>query len=103
MERQSKLSKLFGTTRDPEELQSWFLSLVPLGIAFLFFHIFLLNMDIPNRTQVTVVGTAAGIAGLQAYWVVRGWRKNHIITMLFGLSSIAMVLGLVWLYLAFSA
>jgi hypothetical protein len=40
-----------------------------------------------------IVGTAAGIAGLQAYWVIRGWRKNHISTVLFGILSIAMITG----------
>ena len=96
MEQQSKLSKLFGTTRDPEELQSWFFSLVPLGIAFLFFHFFILSMDIPNKPQIMVIGTAAGIIGLQTYWVTRGWRKNHLTTILFGLISIAVIVLCLW-------
>jgi hypothetical protein len=93
MEQQSKLKKLLATDRDPNEIQAWIFSLTPLGIAFLFFHFFILSMNIPQKPEVTIVGMAAGILGLQTYWVVRGWRKNHISTILFGLVSIAVVTG----------
>ena len=100
---QSKFSKLCGTTRDPEELQCWFFSLIPLGIAFLFFHFVVLSMGIPNRLQVMVVGTAAGVVGLQAYWVMRGWRRNHLVTIVLGLVSIAAVLAGTWLFLNYTS
>jgi hypothetical protein len=93
MEQPGKLKQLLRTDRDPNEVQDWIFSLTPLGIAFLFFHFFILRMEIPDKPQVMIVGTAAGIAGLQAYWVIRGWRKNHISTVLFGILSIAMITG----------
>jgi NADH:ubiquinone oxidoreductase subunit H len=93
MGHQSKLKQLLATDRDPNEVQDWIFSLTPLGIAFLFFHFFILRMDIPEKPEVMIVGMAAGILGLQTYWVVRGWRKNHISTILLGLISIAIVTG----------
>lgn len=93
MANQSKLSRLLATTRDPNEIQDWIFSLTPLGIAFVFFYFLVLSMDIANKAQVLIMGAAAGIAGLQAYWVIRGWRKDHISTIMFGLVSIALILG----------
>jgi hypothetical protein len=68
-------------------------------VAFVFFFIFLLPMDIPRKDIVMVIGTAAGFTGLQSYWIFRGWRKNHALTIVLGLIGIAIVLGLVRLYL----
>ena len=59
----------------------------------IYFYFFILRMDISDKPQVMIVGTAAGLAGLQAYWVARGWRKNHISTVLFGIVSIALIVG----------
>ena len=56
-------------------------------------------MDIPRKDVVMVIGTAAGFTGLQGYWIFRGWRKNHALTIVLGLIGIAIVLGLVRLYL----
>jgi hypothetical protein len=93
MVQQSKLKKMLSTDRDANEVQDWIFSLTPLGIAFLFFHFFILRMNIPDKAEVMVVGIVAGILGLQIYWVIRGWRKNHISTVLFGLISIALAIG----------
>ena len=46
-----------------------------------------------------VIGAAAGFTGLQSYWIFRGWQKNHALTIVLGLIGIAIVLGLVRLYL----
>jgi hypothetical protein len=43
---------------------------------------------------------AAGFTGLQSYWIIRGWRKNHALTIVLGLIGVAIVLGLVTLYLS---
>jgi uncharacterized membrane protein len=93
-----KLSKLVHTSRDPQEIQDWLFSLTPLGVAFVFFIIFLLPMDIANKDIILVSGIAAGIIGLQSYWVFRGWRKNHISTILLGLLGIAITGSLAWGY-----
>jgi membrane associated rhomboid family serine protease len=102
MEQSGKLKRLLGTERDPNEIQNWIFSLTPLGIAFLFFYFFILRMDIADKAQVMIVGAAAGIAGLQAYWVIRGWRRNHLSTVLMGIISIALIVGAAMLALHFA-
>jgi uncharacterized membrane protein YwzB len=99
MAHDGKLGKLLRTGRNPQEIETWLFSLIPLGVAFAFFFIFLLPMDIPRKDVVMVIGTAAGFTGLQSYWIFRGWRKNHALTIVLGLIGIAIVLGLVRLYL----
>ena len=103
MASDGKLGKLLSTSRNPQEVEKWIFSLAPLGVAFVFFFIFLLPMDIPNKNTVLIVGTAAGFTGLQSYWIFRGWRKNHALTIVLGLIGIAIVLGLVMLYLSMVA
>ncbi len=103
MEHTGKLGKLLRTGRNPQEVGDWLFSLIPLGVAFAFFFIFLLPMDIPRKDVVMVIGTAAGFTGLQSYWIFRGWRKNHALTIVLGLIGIAIVLGLVKLYLTLAA
>lgn len=103
MARDGKLGKLLKTTRNPQEVEDWLFSLAPLGVAFVFFFIFLLPMDIPRKDVILMIGTAAGFTGLQSYWIFRGWRKNHALTIVLGLIGIAIVLGLVKLYLTMAA
>ena len=102
MEASNKLSRLLKTSRDPKEIQDWLFSLTPLGVAFVFFFIFLLPMEIPNKDIIMVTGMAAGFTGLQSYWVFRGWRKNHGITVLLGIIGIAITFSLLWLYLTYA-
>jgi hypothetical protein len=102
MAETSKLAKMLSTSRDRYEIEDWMFTLTPLGVAFIFFIVFILSSDITNKGLVMVVGTAAGFVGLQSYWVFRGWRKNHAVTVVTGLLSIALVLGLVWSYLKFT-
>jgi len=99
----NKFVKLLKTRRNPQEVQDWIFSLAPLGVAFVFFFIFVLPMDIPHKNIVLTVGAAAGFTGLQSYWIFRGWRKNHVLTIVLGLISIAIVLGLLMLYLSIAA
>jgi len=103
MAHDGKLGKLLRTRRNPQEVETWLFSLIPLGVAFVFFFIFLLPMDIPRKDIVMVLGTAAGFTGLQSYWIFRGWCKNHVLTIVLGLIGIAIVLGLVRLYLTLAA
>ncbi len=103
MANESKLNKLLKTSRNPQEMEDWIFSLTPLGVAFVFFFIFLLPMEIPRKDMVLVIGTAAGFTGLQSYWIFRGWRKNHALTIVLGLIGIAIVVVLVRLYLTMSA
>jgi hypothetical protein len=102
MEAESKLNKLLSTSRDPQEVQDWIFSLTPLGVAFVFFFLFMLAMDIPDKALVLVVGIAAGFTGLQSYWVFRGWTRNHFSTVLMGVIGIVITLGALWGYLSIS-
>jgi len=101
MEATSKLSRLLRTSRDQKEIEDWIFSLTPLGVAFTFFIIFVLPMDLPNKDMIVVTGIAAGFTGLQSYWIFRGWRKNHLSTVLFGVAGIAITLSLAWGYMVF--
>lgn len=101
MEARSKLGKMLTTSRDPQEVQDWIFSLTPLGVAFVFFFMFMLGTDVPDKTLVLVVGFAAGFVGLQSYWVFRGWRRNHLSTVLMGLIGIGITMAALWAFLGF--
>jgi len=96
----SKLKKLLKTRRDPREVQDWILSLTPLGVAFVFFFVLIIPMDLPNKSLIIVIAVAAGFAGLQSYWIFRGWQKNHGSTVLLGVIGLLLILALVWLYVS---
>lgn len=97
-----KVSKFLKTSRDPQELQDWMFSLAPLGVAFAFFLIFMWPMDIPHKNIIIIIGAAAGIIGLESYWIFRGWKKNHIVTVLFGLIGISVTIVLAWSFMIFA-
>jgi hypothetical protein len=96
----SKLGQLFRNSRDEKEVERWLFSLTPLGVAFVFFFIFLLPMDIPNKDIVLITGAAAGFAGLQSYWIFRGWRRTEGSTVIMGVIGIALTFAAVWLYVS---
>ena len=96
----SKLGQLFKNSRDEKEVERWLFSLTPLGVAFVFFFIFLLPMDIPNKDIFLITGAAAGFAGLQSYWIFRGWRRNEGSTVIMGIIGVALTFAAVWLYIS---
>ena len=98
-----KFSQLFSGSRDEKEIQRWIFSLIPLGVVLSFFFVFLLPMDVPNKSVFMVMGLAAGFAGLQSYWVFRGWQRNEGMTVVLGVLGIAITFGLLWLYLSFQS
>lgn len=98
----NKVSKLLKTSRGPQEIQDWMFSLAPLGVAFTFFLIFMWPLDLPNKDIIIINGIAAGFIGLESYWIFRGWRKNHIVTILLGLLGIAVTVVMVWSYMVFA-
>lgn len=99
MGNQSKLNKLVTTHRGPGEVQDWIFSLTPIGVAFTFYIVFIMSTAIEPKGLFIAFGAAAGFIGLESYWIIRGWRNNHAITILMGLLGIAMTLGLLGLYL----
>lgn len=102
MEEESKIKKLATTSRDVGETESWIFSLVPIGVAFVFYIMFIISSDIEQKGLFIAYGAAAGIVGLETYWIVRGWRKNHGSTVVLGVLGIVITLGLLKLYLYFS-
>jgi hypothetical protein len=100
MENTSKLNKLLTTSRTQSEAEDWMFSLVPIGVAFVFYIIFIMSTNIEPKGLFLAYGAAAGFIGLESYWVIRGWRKNHASTIVMGLIGIAITLGLLLLYVS---
>ncbi len=96
-----KVDHIIQSQRDKEEVQRWIFSLIPLGVAFVFFFIFLLSMDVANKDRILVVGAAAGFAGLQAYWIFRGWHREEGLTILLGIAGVIFAAAFVWAYMDF--
>lgn len=98
MESTSKLDKLLTTSRDKNETEDWIFSLTPMGVAFVFYVIFIMSTNIETKGLFLAYGAAAGFIGLESYWIVRGWRKNNISTIVMGFIGIAITLSLLFLY-----
>jgi len=96
----SKLNKLLTTDRDQSEAEDWMFSLIPIGVAFTFYIIFIMSTKIEPKGLFLAYGAAAGFIGLESYWIVRGWRKNHAITIVMGFIGIAITLSLLFLYVS---
>ena len=103
MGESSKLNKLVTTHRGPGEVQDWIFSLTPIGVAFVFYIVFIVSSNIEPKGLFIAYGAAAGFIGLESYWIVRGWRNNHAITIVLGFIGIAMTLGLLGLYMYLGA
>lgn len=97
-----KLKKMFEGDRDPSEMSTWIFSLTPLGIAFAFYFVFLFPMDIENKDLLYVVGAAAAFAGLQTYWIGRGWKRNDGMTVVLGILGIGFAFLVTWAYISFT-
>ena len=100
MENTGKLNKLLTTSRDPGEIQDWIFSLTPIGVAFVFYMIFIMSTDIEPKGLFIAYGAAAGFIGLESYWIIRGWRNNHLLTIMLGFIGIAITAGLLGLYVS---
>jgi hypothetical protein len=100
MESTSKLDKLLTTSRDKNETEDWIFSLTPMGVAFVFYVIFIMSTNIETKGLFLAYGAAAGFIGLESYWIVRGWRKNNISTIVMGFIGIAITLSLLFLYIS---
>ena len=100
MEMTSKLNKLLTTGRDKSEAEDWIFSLTPTGVAFAFYMIFIMSTNIEPKGLFLAYGAAAGFIGLESYWIIRGWRKNNVSTIVMGLIGIAITLSLLFLYVS---
>lgn len=100
MSDSSKVNKLLHTAREPSELQDWLFSLTPIGVAFVFYIVFIMSSDIEPKGVFIAYGAAAGVIGLESYWIIRGWRKNNLSTIIMGITGIILTLGALTLYLS---
>lgn len=101
-EEQGKLNKLLSTKRDMTETEDWIFSLTPITVAFVFYILFIMSSDIDHKGHFIAYGAAAGLIGLEAYWIVRGWRKHHLSTIIMGFLGIAITLAALSFYLSIS-
>ena len=100
MADESKFNKLLATRRKAGEAEDWIFSLTPISVAFVFYIMFIISTDIEQKGLFIAFGAAAGLVGLESYWIVRGWRQNHISTIIMGVLGIALTLGLLKLYMS---
>jgi hypothetical protein len=100
MEDESKLNKLLTTKRKAGEAEDWIFSLTPISVAFVFYIMFILSTDIEQKGLFIAFGAAAGLVGLESYWIVRGWRQHHLSTVIMGALGIAITLGMLKLYMS---
>ena len=96
----SKLNKLLTTGRDKSEAEDWIFSLTPMGVAYAFYIMFIMSTNIEPKELFLAYGAAAGFIGLESYWIIRGWRKNHAITIVMGFVGIIITLCLLFLYVS---
>jgi hypothetical protein len=97
----SKLNKLLTTSRGKGEAEDWIFSLTPMGVAFVFYVMFIMSANIEPKGIFLAYGAAAGFIGLESYWIVRGWRKNNVSTIVMGLLGIVITVGILFLYKSF--
>lgn len=100
MSEENKLNRLATTKRDLDEAENWIFSLIPVAIAFTFYIIFIMQSDIENKNLFVAYGATAGFIGLETYWILRGWKKNHGSTVLMGVLGITATLGALKFYLS---
>lgn len=101
MHLSDKVDHILHSHQDEKEVQLWIFSLTPLGVAFAFFLVFMLPLEISNKDIILVAAGGAGFAGLQAYWIFRGWRREEGLTILLGVLGLAATMAFVWSYAEF--
>ena len=96
----NKLNKLLTTHRGPGEIQDWLFSLTPIGVAFVFYIVFVMSSSIEPKGLFIAYGAAAGIIGLESYWIVRGWHNNHGSTVIMGAIGILITICALVFYIS---
>lgn len=79
---------------------NWIFSLLPIGVAFVFYVVFISATSLENANVFIAYGAAAAFVGLETYWVMYGLRKKYMGTVVMGLVGIALTVGLLYLYLS---
>ncbi len=89
------------TVNSSDEIGNWIFSLIPVGVAFLFYIVFILQSDLENKNPFLVYGAAAGFTGLETYWILQGWRNKRTRIVVMGITGIVITEGILYLYLSF--
>jgi hypothetical protein len=74
-------------------VENWIFSLIPVGVAFAFYLVFILQSDIENKNSFIAYGATAGFIGLESYWIARGLRNKRNGVVVMGLIGIAITLA----------
>lgn len=82
-----------------EEVENWIFSLIPVGVAFVFYVVFILQAGLEGANRFIAIGAAAGFIGLESYWILKALRHNRNGIVVMGLAGIALTLGALYLFL----
>lgn len=100
MEHKQTTEQLPTTQESPDVVANWMFSLLPIGVAFVFYVVFISASSLENANTFIAYGAAAAFVGLETYWIMYGVRKKYFGTVVMGLVGIALTLGLLYLYLS---
>jgi hypothetical protein len=85
-----------------EAVGNWIFSLIPVGVAFVFYVVFIITAELENKDVFLAFGATAAFIGLESYWIMRGMRENSTGIVVTGLIGIAVTLGALYLYMSFA-
>lgn len=80
-------------------VENWIFSMIPVGVAFVFYVVFILQSEIEHANRFIAMGAAAGFTGLESYWILRGLQAKRTGIVVMGLVGIAITLGVLYLFL----
>lgn len=80
-------------------VENWIFSLIPVGVAFVFYVVFILQSELEHANRFIAIGAAAGFVGLESYWILRGLQAKRSGIVVMGLVGIAITLGALYLFL----
>jgi len=97
----SEEEKLSNNVNSSKEIESWIFSLLPVGVAFLFYIVFILQSDFENKGLFMAIGAAAGFSGLESYWILKGLKSRRVHLVIMGSVGIALTLAALYFYMSF--
>ena len=74
--------------------------MTPIGVAFVFYIVFIMSSNIEPKGLFIAYGAAAGFIGLESYWMVRGWHNNHGSTVIMGAIGILITIFVLGMYMS---
>ncbi len=86
------------TENSSEEVGEWIFSLIPTGVAFAFYVVFILQSGLADSSRLIVYGAAAGFIGVEGYWIQKGRKKHCHSTIVMGVAGILLTLGVLLVY-----